>query len=130
MRKSRPKRPGKPLELTAKELDYTVSYTPSRATSSDDIPACEGIIGQQRAIEAVRVGLAVHSRGYNIFITGLPGTGRTTTISHLLKQLEHDDPHLKDICYVHNFKKVDNPQALVFTAGEGKRFKKDKEYLI
>jgi len=130
MPKGRPNRPGKLLELTAKELDYTVSYTPPKATSSDDIPACEGIIGQQRAIDAVRVGLAVHSRGYNIFVTGLPGTGRTTTISHLLKQLEHEDPRLKDVCYVQNFKKVDNPQALVFPAGDGKRFKKDVEYLI
>jgi lon-related putative ATP-dependent protease len=130
MRKGRPKRPGKPLELTAKELDYTVSYALSKATSSDEIPVCEGIIGQQRAIDAVQVGLAVHSRGYNIFVTGLPGTGRSTTISHLLKQLEHDDPRLKDVCYVHNFKKVDNPQAFIFTAGDGKRFKKDMEYLI
>jgi lon-related putative ATP-dependent protease len=130
MRKGRLDRPVKPLELTAKELDYTVSYTPGRATSSDDVPVCEGIIGQQRAIDAIRVGLAVRSRGYNIFVTGLPGTGRTTTISHLLRQLEHDDPQLKDVCYVNNFKKVDNPLALVFAAGDGKRFKKDIEYLI
>ena len=130
MRKARLTRPHRPFELKAGDLYYKVSFAPPRVSSSDDVAACEGIIGQQRAIEAIKVGLAVRSRGYNIFVTGLPGTGRTTTISHLLKQLEHADPRLKDICYVHNFKKVDNPLALVFTAGEGKRFKKDIEYLI
>lgn len=116
--------------LTAKELDYTVSYSPSRARCSDDFTLCEGIIGQQRAIDAIKVGLHVESRGYNIFVTGLPGTGRTTTISHLLKQLEHADRKMVDICYVNNFQKVDNPLAITFVAGEGRRFKKDMGYLI
>jgi ATP-dependent Lon protease len=74
--------------------------------------------------------LNVESKGYNIFVTGLPGTGRTTTISHLLKQLEHAEPDLRDICYVNNFRNVDAPRVLAFRAGEGKRFKKDLEYLI
>jgi len=130
MPKARSTASRKPRELTAKNLDYTVSYAPPRARCSDDVTVCEGIIGQDRAIDAIRVGLAVESRGYNIFVTGLPGTGRTTTISHLLKQLEHDGPKLKDVCYVNNFNKVDNPLVLMFDAGEGKRFKKDMEYLI
>ena len=121
---------GKPSELTLKDVDYTVTYSPSKAKSSDDLAACEGIIGQDRAIDALRVGLDVLSKGYNIFVTGLPGTGRTTTISHLLKQLEQADPNLRDVCYVNNFKKPDNPLALVFAAGQGRRFKKDMEYLI
>jgi len=130
MPKTRTVRTRKARELKIRELDYTVTYAPARAKCSDDFEPCDGIIGQQRAIDAIRVGLAVHSRGYNIFVTGLPGTGRTTTISHLLKRLEHDDPKLLDICYVNNFRKVDNPLVLTFPAGDGKRFKKDMEYLI
>jgi len=119
-----------PRELTGKDLTYTVAYSPSRAKCSDDFTLCEGIIGQQRAIDAIRVGLQVESKGYNIFVTGLPGTGRTTTISHLLAQLEHADPKLRDVCYVNNFKKTDNPLVLTFAAGEGRRFKKDMEYMV
>lgn len=120
----------KPRELNFKDLDYTVSYKAGSARSSDDFEPCVEIIGQQRAMEAIRLGLNVESKGYNIFVTGLPGTGRTTTISHLLKQLEHAAPDLKDVCYVNNFKNVDQPRVLIFGAGEGKRFKKDMEYLI
>jgi len=121
----------KPMrELSVKDLSYNVTYSPPKAKCSDDFTRCEGIIGQQRAIDAIRVGLQVESLGYNIFVTGLPGTGRTTTISHLLKQIEHADPHLQDVCYVNNFKKVDNPLTLTFAAGEGRRFKKDMGYLV
>jgi len=119
-----------PRELSYKDLDYTVNYQAGSARSSDDFEPCAEIIGQQRAMEAIRLGLNVDSKGYNIFVTGLPGTGRTTTISHLLKQLEHAAPDLTDICYVNNFKNVDQPRVLIFIAGEGKRFKKDMEYLI
>jgi len=117
-------------ELSYKELDYTVNYQAGSARSSDDFEPCAEIIGQQRAMEAIRLGLNVESKGYNIFVTGLPGTGRTTTISHLLKQLEQAAPQLQDICYVNNFKNVDQPLVLIFGAGEGKRFKKDMEYLV
>lgn len=117
-------------ELSAKDISYTVTYSPPKAKCSDDFTRCEGIIGQDRAIDAIKVGLQVESVGYNIFVTGLPGTGRTTTISHLLKQLEQADPRLLDVCYVNNFKKVDSPLALTFAAGEGRRFKKDVEYLV
>ncbi|MFZ1685577.1 MAG: ATP-binding protein, partial [Candidatus Zixiibacteriota bacterium] len=71
----------------------------------------------------------IKSKGYNIFVTGLSGTGRTTTIRHLLEQLDHGTPNLRDICYVNNFKNEDSPRVLIFKAGDGKRFKKDMNYL-
>ncbi len=117
-------------ELTLKDIDYTVSYAPPKIACSEDCEPCGEIIGQQRAVESIHLGLNVPSRGYNVFVTGLPGTGRTTTISHLLKQLDHDTPVLTDICYVNNFKIVDRPKVLTFKLGEGRRFKKDMEYLI
>ncbi len=119
-----------PRELKFKDLDYSVNYKTGSARCSDDFEPCCEIIGQQRAIEAIRLGLHVESKGYNIFVTGLPGTGRTTTISHLLEQLEKRKPDLHDVCYVNNFKNVDNPLPLVFKSGDGKRFKRDMEYLI
>ncbi len=119
-----------PSELSAKELSYSVTYSPKKVKCSDDFTRIEGIIGQQRAIDAIKMGLQVDSPGYNIFVTGIPGTGRTTAISHLLKQLEKAAPHLQDVCYVNNFKKVDSPLVLIFIAGDGRRFKKDMEYLV
>jgi len=126
----RPTNSKRARELTLKEINYQIDYRPPKVSSSNDIEPCEEIIGQARAIEAIKVGLHIKSRGYNIFVTGMGGTGRTTTIQHLLQQLNHQEPNLKDICYVNNFKNEDNPRAIVFNAGDGKRFKKDMAYLI
>jgi lon-related putative ATP-dependent protease len=117
-------------ELSYDEIDYHISYKPTKVASSSDLSACVEIIGQERAINAIKLGLNVHTKGYNIFVTGMGGTGRTTTIKHLLEQLDHQKPELSDVCYVNNFKNEDNPRALVFRAGDGKRFKKDMAYLI
>ena len=117
-------------KLTLKDISYQIDYRPPKVTTSDDIEPCAEIIGQHRAIEAIKVGLHIPTRGYNIFVTGLGGTGRTTTIQHLLQQLNHQEPKLKDICFVNNFKNEDNPRVIIFDAGDGKRFKKDMAYLV
>jgi len=120
----------KTRELTAKELDYRVNFRPAGAKTSDDIKPCFGVIGQERAIESIKTGLNVKSLGYNIFATGLTGTGRTATIKYLLEQLDNEKLALLDVCYVNNFKNEDNPQIITFQAGDGRRFKKDMSYII
>lgn len=122
--------PKKHKTLSTKDLDYRIHFFPQGAKSSNDIPPSNDIIGQDRAIGAIKVGLSVPSPGYNVFVTGMSGTGRSTTITQLLERLEQQEPHLSDICYVNNFRNVDNPRVLVFKAGDGKRFKKDMKYLI
>ena len=116
--------------IPVKELDYSISYFPKGAKSSADITPSGDIIGQERAINAIKVGLSVPSRGYNVFVTGMSGTGRSTTITQLLQRLDQKEPQLSDICYVNNFRNVDNPRVLLFKAGDGKRFKKDMHYLV
>lgn len=119
-----------PKELSYKELDYQIKYGPKGIKSSEDVCPCKVIIGQEKAIDAIKTGLDVKSAGYNIFVTGSAGTGRTTTIKMLLEQLGNDALDLKDYCYVNNFKNIDCPQVLIFKAGDGLRFKKDMAYLI
>jgi len=123
-------RMNKHRELTFKDLDYRIKFQPARTRSSDDVSPCCGIIGQTKAIEAIKLGLRVKSAGYNIFVTGLSGTGRSTTIKLLLEQLDQEKPKLNDICYVNNFKNEDRPRVLIFPAGEGAKFRKDMSYLI
>ncbi|MBM4308334.1 MAG: ATP-dependent protease, partial [Deltaproteobacteria bacterium] len=91
---------------------------------------CDEIIGQERALEAIRVGLGINSIGYNIFVTGLAGTGRFTTIKAVLKELDVTGKIPNDLCYVNNFKNPDMPHMLILPAGEGNRFKKEMEILI
>ena len=97
------------------------------------IQACDEIIGQERAQEAIRLGLNIHSIGYNIFVTGLTGTGRFTTIKCLLEEMDGTDTKGKipnDLCYVNNFKNSDMPHMISLPAGQGNAFKKEMETLI
>jgi ATP-dependent Lon protease len=94
------------------------------------IQACEEIIGQERAQEAIRLGLNIHSVGYNIFVTGLTGTGRFTTIKCILEESEIQGKIPNDLCYVNNFKNSDMPHMLSFPPGQGNAFRKEMETLI
>ena len=94
------------------------------------IQACEEVIGQDRAQEAIRLGLNIHSVGYNIFVTGLTGTGRFTTIKCILEELNVQGKIPNDFCYVNNFKNPDMPHMLCLPPGQGSAFRKEMENLI
>jgi lon-related putative ATP-dependent protease len=98
--------------------------------TTDELTACEGIIGQHRAENAIQLGLEVKGRGYNIFVTGLVGTGRTFTIKHLLEKLDKGKEAPDDILYVNNFSTPDMPRAITLPAGKGCQFKTDIEHLV
>ncbi len=97
---------------------------------TSEIPACKEIIGQERALKAIRLGLEMDSLGYNIFIVGLVGTGRNTTIKCLLEEIDKAGKIPDDLCYVSNFKDPDQPRCICLPAGRGKAFKKDMDDLI
>lgn len=88
------------------------------------------IIGQDRALRALQVGLEMFHSGYNIFVTGDSGTGRTTTIKRLLHEFEGRRADLRDKCYVHNFRDPDAPLLLQLPAGRGNHLRKDMENLV
>lgn len=98
--------------------------------TTDDIRPCKDIIGQDKALSAIKMGLELEHRGYNIFITGLVGTGRTTTIKHLLERLEKKDPIPPDICYMNNFKNPNMPHCIELEAGKGVLLERDMNCLI
>jgi len=115
-----------PLEMlrwTCEEKDFCVDC-------SEKVEFSEEIIGQPRAIEAIKIGLDVYSLGYNIFITGLAGTGRTTTIRKLMQQLEKKSEPPPDILYVYNFSDPDCPKVVYLPAGFGTRFKDDMDKFV
>jgi len=100
-------------------------------SSTEDLePFEEGIIGQNRAVEAVDFGLNVEKEGYNIFMTGLPGTGKSTFAKKATEDKSKDKEVPPDLCYVYNFEDSEKPQALKLPSGIGKKLKKDMEKLI
>jgi len=120
----------RPRELSWTRLRWRCPQKLLSFKTTSDIPPCEDIIGQDRALEAIKMGLELDHRGYNIFITGLVGTGRTTTIKRLLEKLEKDGPLPPDICYMHNFKNPNMPRCIELEAGRGAELKSDMDALI
>lgn len=111
--------------LSYKQLRWHCTPADLGVSSIEDAATVQEVIGQDRALRALRVGLEMAHFGYNIFVTGVSGTGRTTTIKRLLREFEHQQADLTDKCYVHNFRDPDVPRLIVLPAGQGVAFKKD-----
>lgn len=90
-----------------------------------DLKPLKGVIGQERAASAVALGLDIENSGYNIYLSGYLGTGKTTMALELVQQKASKKPIPPDWCYVYNFQNPDHPSLLQFEPGEGKVFQKD-----
>lgn len=98
--------------------------------TTKEVPPIEGIIGQERAAKALEFGLQMEQDGYNIYVSGLPGSGRTTSVESAVKEIAKKRPTPDDWCYVYNFSTPDNPKCLRFPPGKAEVFKKDMERLV
>ena len=124
--KRAPRHPSVPID----KLRWHCEPKSLKLGSTDDVVPSREIIGQERALRALRVGLEMDHFGYNIFVTGLSGTGRTTTIKRMLRDFEMKPSELLDHCYVNNFKNPDNPLALSLPAGQGRSLQQDMENFV
>jgi lon-related putative ATP-dependent protease len=98
--------------------------------SSAEIGNTQAIIGQERAVRALRFGLGIKEKGFNIYVSGLPGTGRTTTITRFLEEIANQDPIPSDWCYVNNFRDNYHPRVIQLPAGKAEEFRSDMNNLI
>ncbi len=81
------------------------------------------LIGQDRAMEALKYGLSMKRKGYNIYVSGLAGTGKNSYSYTVAKDFGEKKPSPSDWCYVYNFNKPNNPIAIRMETGEGREFK-------
>jgi Cdc6-like AAA superfamily ATPase len=86
--------------------------------------------GQERAVRALRFGLGIKDRGFNIYVAGYPGTGRTTAVKNFLEETARNQPVPPDWCYVNNFGNQYEPNAIKLQAGKGKEFRQDFKNFI
>ncbi|MGC9043671.1 MAG: Lon-like protease helical domain-containing protein, partial [Myxococcota bacterium] len=89
-----------------------------------------GIIGQERAIESLKLGISINGPGYNIYVCGISGSGRTSTVKDLLKTVKKPRKKLIDRCYVYNFRNPDVPMLIELAVGNGVNFKKDIDNFV
>ena len=98
--------------------------------TTEELPDLEEIIGQDRALEAIRFGVGIRSTGFNLYALGPAGTGRHSVVKRLVSKRAADEPIPTDYCYVFNFTSPNKPQALSLPAGRGSQLADDMLQLV
>jgi lon-related putative ATP-dependent protease len=106
-------------ELPSEKLFSACDQTKFNFETTADLKPHSRIIGQPRGTESIVFGLGINSPGYNIYVLGEAGTGRTTAIERFISARAVEDPVPHDWAYVHNFSEPHKPRALRLKAGEG-----------
>lgn len=117
-------------ELSPEQLRKRTDPAQFPFETTADVSPLEEIIGQERAVRAIRFGLDIQSPGYNVFVAGLSGTGKGSIVRRFLTKLSADEPVPDDVLYVHNFEDPDSPRALFVPAGMGHRLRDSLAELI
>jgi len=117
-------------ELPIESLRKTCDPNVMRCKTTQELAPLREIIGQERAVRALKFGLGIRDQGFNIYVAGYPGTGRKTAVKNFLEETASGEPVPPDWCYVNNFSNQYEPKAIQLPAGKGKAFQDDVKNLI
>jgi len=120
----------KRFEISYNDAIYKWDKSFINFKTTEEVKRTKEIIGQERAVEAIKLGLGLDGMGYNIFVTGLSGTGRTTTIQMMVSKIASKQENPGDWCYVYNFEDPNSPKALHLGPGEGTKLEQAMDRLV
>ena len=101
-----------------------------------DLAPLQEFVGQERATRAVEFGIDMANTGYNIYVAGLTGTGKTSMVKAYIERIIKDQEargetfQLDDWCYLYNFREPDSPQIVNLPQGKGKVFREEMSALL
>jgi hypothetical protein len=95
-----------------------------------DVECLDALIGQERAVKSISFGLEVQNKGYNIFVVGDHGSGRTTYSLERIRDRARSEKTPDDVIYVYNFKNPDEPLAINIPAGQGEKLASHLDDLV
>ena len=117
-------------ELPVEKLRLECDPKLIRCETTEEMTILEEIVGQERAVRALKFGLDIKERGFNIYVAGLPGSGRTTAVRDFLEEMAKGKPVPSDWCYVNNFVDPFVPRAIKLPPGRGKEFQRNIKNFI
>lgn len=117
-------------EVPINKLRRTYDPASLHCETTEELESLKDIIGQERALRALKFGLEIEQLGFNIYVAGYPGTGRTTTVKGFLENIAKTKPEPSDWCYINNFNDEYEPKAIGFPPGKVKEFQTDISELI
>jgi lon-related putative ATP-dependent protease len=117
-------------KLTPEALRWTLDTSLLPFATTDDLEPLDEILGQDRGVEALSFGMGIRRPGYNILVTGAPGTGRMDAVRKVLAKASAGDGIPGDLCYLNNFKNPEAPILVCLGPGQGAKLKKDMQTLV
>lgn len=117
-------------ELSYKQLKDYCDPNIFKFDNTSTLSSIDTGIGQDRGIKALEFGISVDVKGYNIFLEGPDGVGKTMYTKHYLDRISKKKKVPSDWCYIYNFDNPNEPIALPLNAGLGKEFKEDMEQFV
>ncbi|MDD5335480.1 MAG: AAA family ATPase [Rhodoferax sp.] len=107
------------LALTPQQLYHACDPAQFGFQTTAELEGLTELIGQMRAMDAVRFGAGIHHAGYNIFVLGPSGMGKRTMVRQFLAQKAQSEHESADWCYLNNFAQPHKPQAIRLPSGKG-----------
>jgi predicted ATP-dependent protease len=118
------------LRVAVKQLRRACDPRTLPFTTTGDLDPLGGTVGQDRAASALDFGLSIEAEGFHVFVSGPPGTGRSTELQTQLDRIAATRPTPRDWCYVFNFADPARPRALSLASGRGHELSHEVEEFI
>lgn len=109
-------------ELTYKDLKNLCNPNIFNFETTDELETNGLVYGQERGIAALQFGLSINAKGYNLYIEGPSGVGKTMYTKQYVSEIASKQKTPDDWCYIYNFDNPNEPIAVSLPAGEGKNF--------
>lgn len=116
--------------LQPADLRRVVDPSTFTFASTEQVEKLTTIIGQRRARSVMNFGLHVEKPGYNLYVSGVEGTGKTAFVETVVKNFSERETILFDWCYVNNFEDAYKPKVLKLPIGTGRKLQRSMEHLI
>ena len=117
-------------ELSYKDLKMFCNKDMLHFETTQELDSISTGVGQERGIKALEFGLRVDIKGYNLYVEGPSGVGKTMYTKNYLDQIATKKKVPNDWCYIYNFQNPNEPIAVALPAGQGKEFKESMDGFI
>ncbi len=117
-------------ELSYRDLKMVCNQNMFNFETTEELEPINDGIGQERGIKALEFGINVNVKGYNLYIEGPSGVGKTMYTKNYLDSISSKKKVPNDWCYIYNFQNPNEPIAISLPAGQGKEFKENMDGFI
>ena len=117
-------------EINVQKLRSFCNKAEFRFSSTEELPDFEGMIGQDRAVDALSFAINMNKPGYNMYLMGSNGLGKQTMLKQILSESLTKKNTFNDWCYVYNFDEPNKPKAINLSAGQGDQLEKELQQLL